>query len=129
MTKFEFQTGDKVLARYDDEDKWEFHHFSHKEGDEFSCDGWTCGQCIPYNETTKHLCGTSDPYIGPAEAPAFEFGDVIKWKDEDGNLFKGIFSHPHNGGYWGEAFVEEETSTRTFYMETARLIRKGNFND
>ena len=77
MTKFEFQTGDKVLARYDDEDKWELHHFSHKEGSEFSCDGWTCGQCIPYNETTKHLCGTSDPYIDPTD---FEVGDTVSFR-------------------------------------------------
>lgn len=124
MTKFEFQTGDKVLARYDDESKWGFHHFSHKEGDEFSCDGWTCQQCIPYNETTKHLCGTSDPYIDPAEAPAFEFGDVV---EIIGSCVKGIYSKSEET--YDEVLHKGFVTTCTYKKGNLRLIRKGNFND
>lgn len=130
MTKFEFQTGDKVLARYDEDTKWEFHHFSHNEGDEFSCDGWTCQQCIPYNETTKHPCGTSNPYIGPAESPAFEFGDVVKWDSYYGVTYFGILVNILDTPTEMKCIVASKDGyLHNIKLTQLRLIRKGNFND
>jgi hypothetical protein len=121
-----------VLARYDDKDKWEFHHFSHKEGSEFSCDGWTCGQCIPYNETTKHLCGTSDPYIDPAEAPAFEFGDVVgvRFKTKRNMGIFITYSKRHKD--FCVVAVERENGEIGMFtklLKNVEFLRKGNFND
>lgn len=124
MTKFEFQTGDKVLARNFDHNNWTFSHFSHIDGKNYICDGWSYRQCIPYNETTKHLCGTSDPYIDPAEAPEFEFGDVVETID---SCTKGIYSKGEET--YDEILIKGFITTRTYKKGSLRLIRKGNFND
>jgi hypothetical protein len=80
--------------------------------------------CIPYNETTKHLCGTSIPYIDPAEAPAFEFGDVV----EDLRTGKtGIFSRKDADGV--EVLLKKNITTVSRGIREIRLVRKGNFND
>lgn len=62
------QSFDKVLARNDMED-WSCMFFSHIIKDEETYP-YACGydwftQCIPYNDDTKHLVGTTD------EAPEF----------------------------------------------------------
>ena len=127
MTKFEFQPFDKVLVRDGKNDKWRAELFSHKDNTDypFCCMGatdWT--HCIPYNETTKHLCGTSDPYIGPTEAPAFEFGDVV---ETIGSCVKGIYSKGEET--YDEVLLKGFVTTHTYKKGNLRLIRKGNFND
>ena len=63
------QPFDKVLVRDEDCEKWNCGFFSHKN--EFNntypyrCVGSPCTYCIPYNEDTWHLVGTTD------EAPEF----------------------------------------------------------
>jgi hypothetical protein len=129
MTKFEFQPFDKVLVRDHEGDEWSAQFFSHY-GESINSPyrvlggiGWA--QCIPYNETTKHLCGTSDPYIDPTEAPAFEFGDVV---ENTITKVRGIFSRndPPDGA---EVFWKGSITTTTCDLDDLRLIRKGNFND
>ena len=69
--KFDPQTlkpFEKVLGRDADNQKWDCGFFSHK--DEFNtypyrCVGIPYTYCIPYNDDTKHLIGTSE------EAPEF----------------------------------------------------------
>ena len=129
MTKFEFQPFDKVLVRDSDEGNWVAEYYSHYDNTETvfphkvtgEC-GWA--QCIPYNETTKHLCGTSDPYVNPAEAPAFEFGDVV---ENTITKVRGIFSRNDPDG--AEVFWKGSITTTTCDLDDLRLIRKGNFND
>ncbi len=129
MTKFEFQSFDKVLVRDSDEENWGTEFYSHYDNTETFYRhrvtgnyGW--GQCIPYNETTKHLCGTSDPYIDPAEDPAFEFGDVVETID---SCTKGIYSKGEET--YDEVLIKGFVTTRTYKKGNLRLIRKGNFND
>lgn len=52
---------DRVLAR-DYDQPWEALYFSHKskEYKPWCCSGWFYYYCIPYNEETKHLVGTTD---------------------------------------------------------------------
>ena len=71
QTKFDPNTlnpFDKVLARNDRED-WSCVFFSHILRDEetypYACGYDVFTQCIPYNDDTKHLVGTSE------EAPEF----------------------------------------------------------
>ena len=62
------QPFDKVLARDRDSEDWTCGFFSHKdEGIAYSyrCVGTPFIYCIPYNDETKHLLGTSD------EAPEY----------------------------------------------------------
>ena len=128
MTKFEFQPFDKVLVRDHEGDEWSADFFSHY-GESINSPyrvlggvGWA--QCVPYNETTKHLCGTSDPYIDPAEAPAFEFGDVV---EIIGSCVKGIYFKSEET--YDEVLLKGFVTTRTYKKGNLRLIRKGNFND
>ena len=54
---------DKVLARYSTKSNWMCTFFSHiidKVNPHVDCNGITVNVCIPYNEETKHLVGTSD---------------------------------------------------------------------
>lgn len=69
---YKFEPFDKVLVRNDDEDHWCPAFFAYEEnyvgGDR--CYGVIAGtsdpeflyQCIPYNDKTKHLVGTTLPY-------------------------------------------------------------------
>ena len=59
---------DRVLVRNYKTTKWRCEHFSHFDGDNYnpciaSCCSYTF--CVPYNEETKHLVGTTD------EAPEY----------------------------------------------------------
>ena len=59
---------DRVLVRNYKTTKWRCEHFSHFDGGNYnpciaSCCSYTF--CVPYNEETKHLVGTTD------EAPEF----------------------------------------------------------
>ena len=65
---------DKVLVRNFETTKWRCDHFSHFDGGNYnpciaSCCSYTF--CIPYNDDTKHLVGTTD------EAPEY----YRYWKD------------------------------------------------
>lgn len=63
--EFELKPFDKVLVR-DDDGVWFAGIFSHLRGDgQFFCAGgnlWE--QCLPYNEQTAHLLGTTDAWEG-----------------------------------------------------------------
>ena len=63
--KFEFKPFDKVLVRCGKSDKWSIDFFSHKVSDGYICAGDTWFEyCIPYNEETAHLLGTTDEWEG-----------------------------------------------------------------
>ena len=68
------QPFDKVLVRVDKNNFWMAAHFSHV--DDYThkavCNTFYYTQCIPYNEETKHLVGTSD------DCPEY----YKWWKDE-----------------------------------------------
>lgn len=62
-----FQPFDKVLVRDDERENWKptlFGFKSKEEDDDFTYATLSgCyAQCIPYNEETKHLLGTTEPY-------------------------------------------------------------------
>ena len=65
--KCEFKPFDKVLGRNEKDDVWEAELFSHyKEESQypFRCIGFSRKYCIPYNEKTAHLLGTTDDWEG-----------------------------------------------------------------
>lgn len=65
--KCEFRAFDKVLVRDSNDYKWKagfFSHYSEGLNYPFICVGGGYGQCIPYNEDTKHLLGTTDEWKG-----------------------------------------------------------------
>lgn len=60
----EFKPFDKVLVRNFDYNKWSADIFSHIDidGDMHECVGGIWNFCIPYNEKTAHLLGTTENY-------------------------------------------------------------------
>lgn len=68
-SRFKFEPFDKVLVRDGDNDSWQPAFFSVLKEDGAEKFGVIDGyiptfycQCIPYNDDTKHLLGTYDPY-------------------------------------------------------------------
>lgn len=60
-----FKPFDKVLVRDDDGDAWYANYFSHYKEDSdypYACIDSSYYYCIPYDEHTAHLLGTTDPY-------------------------------------------------------------------
>lgn len=60
-----FRKGDRVLVRDTDEDAWIFETFDSYEGGNeypYDCKENVSKQCIPYNEKTWKLLGTTDEY-------------------------------------------------------------------
>ena len=65
--KVELKPFDKVLVRDSNDYKWKagfFSHYSEGLNYPFICVGGGYGQCIPYNEDTKHLLGTTEEWKG-----------------------------------------------------------------
>lgn len=65
--KCEFKPFDKVLGRNKKDDVWEAELFSHYREESqypFRCIGFSRKYCIPYNEDTAHLLGTTDDWEG-----------------------------------------------------------------
>lgn len=60
-----FKPFDKVLVRATKDYVWYASYFSHYRGNEdcpYACIDGSYRYCIPYNEHTAHLLGTTDPY-------------------------------------------------------------------
>ena len=63
--KCEFKPFDKVVVRCSEADRWSIDFFSYKVHNGYICtgDAWF-GYCLPYNEETAHLLGTTDEWEG-----------------------------------------------------------------
>lgn len=62
-SRFKFEPFDKVLVRDKDTDSWTCDFFvCLDENATYDCIRTYWNQCIPYNDDTKHLLGTCDPY-------------------------------------------------------------------
>ena len=63
--KVELKPFDKVLSRRCSKDYWVLNFYSHKTDYYYICiDGSSNLYCIPYNEETAHLIGTTDEWKG-----------------------------------------------------------------
>jgi hypothetical protein len=63
--KVELKPFDKVLIRDFDSQAWQVSLFGYKDSDfYYCCNGCGWNQCIPYNEETAHLLGTTDDWEG-----------------------------------------------------------------
>lgn len=63
--KCQFKPFDKVLVRNNDGQAWRANYFSHYKNAPdyfYVCINGIYHYCIPYNEHTAHLLGTTDPY-------------------------------------------------------------------
>lgn len=131
MKDFNFQPFDKVLARDEAGEIWHCDFFSHvdDEGGKHCVGAWY-DQMIPYNEDTKHLIGTTKPYISPEEAPKFEFGDVVEFEYFRGSNRRGIFVKYTQTGDSCAILTSGNMEYPLLIRKNHRvkLIRKGDFN-
>lgn len=96
MEKHQFKPFDKVLKRDSDKDYWEVDFYSRHTPGGHRCLNFIYSQCIPYNEETKHLLGTSLPYKKSIKEPepkvwqisSTEFNEVMT-SEELENFIKG----------------------------------------
>ena len=63
--KVELKPFDKVVVRCSEADRWSIDFFSYKVHNGYICtgDAWF-GYCLPYNDETAHLLGTTDDWKG-----------------------------------------------------------------
>lgn len=63
--KVELKPFDKVVVRCSEADRWSIDFFSYKVHNGYICtgDAWF-GYCLPYNDETAHLLGTTDEWKG-----------------------------------------------------------------
>ena len=63
--KVKLKPFDKVIVRCSKVDKWSIDFFSYKVSNGYICtgDAWF-GYCLPYNDETAHLLGTTDDWEG-----------------------------------------------------------------
>ena len=68
QNQFEFKPFDRVLVRDYGDDPWRAMHYSHfDEMQKHYCGSSYWIQCIPYNDETKHLIGTTNNYQKPEQ--------------------------------------------------------------
>ena len=87
--QFEFKPFDQVLARDNANDPWRIDIYSRSYVKtsvilhECISDDWKT--CIPYNEKTAHLLGTTKPYEPPQpkEYHVWNSGSFDEWMTED----------------------------------------------
>lgn len=95
QNQFEFKPFDQVLVRNSDDEAWYPTHYKYYNPDDelhhvYDILGWK--QCIPYNDETKHLLGTSNPYKPKQKEIKYEvtfgFGDNLTVKSYTEEEFK-----------------------------------------
>lgn len=65
MEKHQFKPFDQVLVRDRKDQEWSADFYSHKGANTHQCVSSNWNEVIPYNEETKHLLGTTEPYEQP----------------------------------------------------------------
>lgn len=91
MSEVTFEPFQRVLVRNYDTQHWVAAFYSSNDSDapEFPyriTGGTTFKQCIPYNDETKHLLGTTDSPAPPE--PEFKWGDKVEVRDKEEENWK-----------------------------------------
>ena len=100
MSEVKFEPFQKALVRDRDQELWKAHFFSHfDEQDDYPFytiggDNWK--QCLPYNNKTAHLLGTTDSPTPPE--PEFKWGDKVEVRNDKYNDWKKALFCNRNGG-------------------------------
>lgn len=82
MEKHQFKPFDQVLVRNNEKNTWKcdiFSHYIKSDTFPYMCVGNAYVYCIPYNENTAHLVGTTKPYTLP-QPKTF----IVSWPTSNG---------------------------------------------
>ena len=135
MTDHKFEPGQLVLVRNSDGHKWRLRHYSHfrNSADEhfFATIGeYDFRYCLPFNDETKHLQNTTQPYEPPKPPQEYEWGqkvEVFKRGERDKGLYIGcvpisqlhrVYTDKHGDGLFAY------TEIRPLPDDTAHLDAK-----
>jgi len=119
MSEVEFEPFQKVLVRDEEGDEWRADFFSHiyiyNNEKNYVCVGHVWEICIPYNDETAHLLGTTDSPTPPE--PKFKWGDKVEVKRhlEDAwieAIFVGHKNHNNIHEVW--AIYKDSIATDSF---------------
>ena len=80
MPDMKFEPFQRVLVRDNNEQEWRASFYSHAKGHGHKCVNDYYLQCIPYNDNTAHLIGTTDSPTPPE--PEFHWGEKVMVHDE-----------------------------------------------
>ena len=99
QNQFEFKPFDQVLVRDNNDEKWDPATYKFYDDDDSThmCDGFIrWRQCIPYNDETKHLRGTTNPYKPKQKEIKYEvtfgFGEDLTVKSYTEEEFKNFIN-------------------------------------
>ena len=95
MTDHKFEPGQLVLVRNSDEHKWRLLHYSHFRNSADEHFFATIGErdyryCLPFNDDTKHLQNTTQPYEPPKPPVEYEWGQKVQVL-RNGQLIAGLY--------------------------------------
>jgi len=96
MSEVKFEPFQKVLVRDCDDSKWEINLFERMVDGKYLCLAGAYYQCLPYNNETKHLLGTTDSPTPPE--PEFKWGDHVEVRNDKYNDWKKALFCNRNGG-------------------------------
>ena len=99
MTDHQFEPGQLVLVRNSDEHKWRLLHYSHFRNSADEHFFATIGErdyryCLPFNDDTKHLQNTTQPYEPPKPPVEYEWGQKVE-VFQNGEWRKAMFIEPY----------------------------------
>ena len=104
MSELTFEPFQQVLVRDHNDQTWRAEHFSHMEDDglrgaRYRAGAYLWKQCIPYNDDTRHLLGTSNPHTTPVdEATRFKRGELVEIFSEEDEWTEAIYLRHRSTG-------------------------------
>ena len=113
----EIKTGDYVIVRDNQYQKWVINLFSYKDDDEYICTGSRWNKCYPY-KGNEDLVGT-DKDIKKEKEKKFKFGDKVEVRES--NIYT-----------WEEAIYITDTTNifndnQLFYLVFFPETKKTNY--
>ena len=100
MSEVKFEPFQRVLVRDEESDEWraDFFSFVYTSNNEkkYVCVGHVWDLCIPYNDETARLLGTTDDPTPPE--PEFRWGDHVEVRNDKYNDWKKALFCNRNGG-------------------------------
>ena len=132
MSEHKFEAGQLVMVRSALGEEWKLRHFSHydatceKYGSQFQTIGGGGHLfCIPYNEGTKHLRGTSRGYSPPKPPHEYKWGDRVEVL-VNGERKEGIVLMTMDGTDTTAVFVRGRLSANIYLDRNIRPLEPAN---
>lgn len=126
MSRVEFKTGQQVLVRVSECEKWSFDFFSHYDDDRdmpYVCTGHCKYEfCLPFNEETEHMVGTyADPPVD--ESTRFKCGQWVEVEYNGGDRATALYLRyaPQDRGANRQVFIPSDKTGPISWFSPHRI--------